>query len=196
MFDDFKSMLSKFQKKQDNEEELDIKGLIRFEPGFLENIPSMELKYVVYNSSFGIRKIYPKIENKKNNEIIKDDSVTIYSDNEKLLYLIDKFSALSKESEHSKYKRILNQSKLLGLYKKRDVEPEFIDSMIKSMPLEYEMEIICESRNGLKLNKNKFRIYIDDLNQIKEFEKEINEFREESLNKILENKVNGFKRKI
>ena len=189
---EIKDLLDKVQKKKDEEKPLQVNELVKFEPGFIDKYPAVDVKLILYESEFGIREA-AKV-GKPNGHALKEGSYDIHSNKDKIQSLVTQISQISKKTEEEKYKRVLYQSQLVTMYKKKGMDAEFINSMLASMPKEYEMQITVLPRNGLKIEKNAFKIYIDDPTYADDIEKQIDIFREESLNKILEETLGKIKK--
>ena len=100
MIDQFKEILNKIQNKEEkSQENTNIKELIKFDSSILEKYPSIELKYLLYKSNFGV-------SSPNNNETIKQGSISIFSHENKIRQLINQLEDYSKKSEYDKYGKV------------------------------------------------------------------------------------------
>jgi hypothetical protein len=194
MIDQLKDILNKEKKnnQEENSKNKNQKELVKFDLGILDNYPSIKLEFSIFPSNFGIK----TFNGNKKDSSIKNNSMTIFSNKQKISSLYNQLKKHSEKSEYEKYKRIYYQSKLISRYKKKEVDKEFISSMIESMPEEYEIQINLSGENGFKIKDSILKIYVDDLEKAEKLENELETFRQDSLNKILENKVNELKNKF
>ena len=77
-------MLNNAQSKKESENVVEQKVLIKLNPDELENFPSIEIKYNVYPSNFGVHELYGSLSEKK---VLKNGNIIISSHDHKLLSL-------------------------------------------------------------------------------------------------------------
>ncbi|MBD3203570.1 hypothetical protein GF327_04700 [Candidatus Woesearchaeota archaeon] len=191
MIDDLKKFLKKQDSVDSQKEEKKDTGLIKFDFDLLKEYPFFKIRLVLCESPDDLSF---KIEN-KDKKIIRENALRVYSEKPKIHSLINQLKEFSKKSRYDKYKRKLYQSKLLNMYKQKHVNEEFVESFANSIPEEYEIQIFFNSENGFKIDSEVIKIFTDNIELADELEKEIDNFRQNSYNIILKNKVDELKKK-
>lgn len=190
--------LLKFGKKEEEEKkETYVRSLTKFDHKAIENYPRLEIKYNVYPSKFGVHQTVAQKENQDSNDFLMEGIVPVISEIPKLKNLVDQLLYHSKKSELLKYERIKNQSLLLSKKHKLNMGEEELSELLCLFPLEYDINI---SITPFKTDNNGFSknivIFTNDLSSVEELDRQLTNYRDKALNKILEEKISQTKKEL